>query len=78
MAEYIHVFWDCSLFSTHFPSWTLAGKKIYVTITFNRNNIAEKDKLYVKSIVNVVSLKNEFSDSLVSQLLIHGIASKGT
>lgn len=54
LAEYIHVFWDYSLFSTYFPSWTFAGKGIYGTVVFNRNDIAEKDKLYEKLVVNFV------------------------
>lgn len=54
LAKYIHVFWDYSLFTTYFPSWTFAGKGIYGTIVFNRNDIAEKDKLYEKLVVNFV------------------------
>ena len=44
------------MYSSH---WTLVERGLYVTINFKRNDIAEKDKLYEKSIVSFVKWLKE-------------------
>lgn len=60
LVQYVHVFWNCSLFSIHSPDWTLVERGLYGTTTFKRNDTAEKGQLYEKSILSFVKqLKNK-------------------